>query len=681
MAAAVKKETKGRENLIKAPDREEKPVLSLITKEKMDYYNKMYDHSDEFLGNELLTWPNRISSPRGNMVLSQMPQALMILNPDTPDVFTGYEHEVGKHSHSYYRSDRNWKVIHKISKFKNLPNLRYYLVVVDGNGFYDIILREHAQHLTESYGYLINNDVIDSKGSNGKIHQNEVISRSSAFDDTMNYRYGKNALVCPMSCVQVTEDAIWMSKQFAEQLKYPTIASVEVPYNTNELFVNLYGDENVYKTFPDVGEFTKLSVLVAKRRVSNKSIVYSLRDSTLRNVHSMDDDVYYSDGQLIDIEIFCNKKPDELNRNAVNAQLMYYYDEQQSYYRQIKSILGKIITKHPGRVSDRLLHVYHRVEELISGKPIVNGNTKFENMTVVFTVLNINTPMEGNKVTGRFGEKGVIGKLSDASDMLKNQYGETVDMIVNPQSAISRLNTGQWNEIELTFLAHNICRDLKEHRIPFHIGMPKILEFLNDVNPEQAKNMSEYFMSLAPDAQRMIYLDIITNGLKIHQPPFWDNVGFTELRWLYKKYRYPKYRCTLSGEPVIRRLVFGIKYVMLLKQTPKSKYSVRNLGMQGSLGHPSKSIKYKKHGLPFSDTPIRLGEMEQFNLSMMNRPDLIAKFLAIHANSQAAKEQFISHIVATDNPFDIRFEPTESKSVNRQILCSYLKAGGATLVD
>jgi DNA-directed RNA polymerase beta subunit len=677
----VKKESKGRENLVKATDVVSKSVTSLVTKEKMDYYNKLYNNSDEFMGNELLTLANRISSPRVNLFIQQMPQALMLMEPDVPEVYTGYEHEVGKHSQSYYRSDRNWKVIHKISKFKNHPDLKYYLVLLDAAGYYDIVLREHAQVLTESYGYVNNNGVMDSKKVGDVVFQNEVISKSSAFDDAMNYRYGKNARVAAISCPYVTEDAMWVSKQFLEQLKYPTIYNIEVPYNTNELYVNAYGDENIYKTFPDIGEFTKLSILCAKRRISNKSIVYSLRDSTLRNVHSMDDDVYYADGQLIDIDIFCNKKPDEIQRTAVSAQLMYYYDEQQAFYKQIKSVLGKIITKHPGRVSDRLLHIYHRVEDLISGKPIVNGNTKFENMTVVFTVLNINTPMEGSKLTGRFGEKGVIGTIKDARDMPKNQYGETIDIVVNPQSSIARLNLGQWSEMELTFLAHNVCRDLKLHQIPVHIGMPKVLEFLQDVNPVQAKQMGEYFMTLNPDTQRVLYHDIINGGLKIRQPPYWGNVGFEEFRRLYKKYRYPKYRCTLSGEPIIKRLIFGTKYIMLLKQTPKSKFSARGLGMQGSLGHPSKSIRYKKHREPHSSTPIRLGEQEISNMSMMNNSELVAKFLQIYASSQSTREQFVTDILTTSNPFDIRFDPVESNNINRRILNALLKASGTRLSD
>jgi DNA-directed RNA polymerase beta subunit len=553
-------------------------------------------------------------------------------------------------------------------------------VVLDDAGFYDIIHRQHGQQLTESYGYIVNNTNIDNKRENSHIQQNEVLYTSSAFDEAMNYRYGKNAKVVHISCPQVTEDAIWINRKFADSLKYPMIHTVEVPYNTNELLINQYGDETVYKPFPDIGEETRLQVLCAKRRISNKSIVYSLRDSSLRNIHSMDDDVYYCDGMVMNIDIFCNKKVDEIQRNPVNAQIMYYYDEQQAFYKELRSILGKIINRHPTQVSDRLLHTYHRVEDLTSSKPIVNGNSKFENMILVFTLLSIENPFEGYKITGRFGEKGVIGSIKENEEMPRNQHGEYADIVLNPASPFGRLNLGQWTEEELTCLADNVVRDLKNHMIPMHLGMPKIIEFLYDVNPTQGKAMAEYQISLSPQDQLILYKDIMDNGLKIHQPPFWGNAGFEEFRKLYAKYRYARYRCTINGEPIIRRLIMGTKYVILLKQTPKSKYSARSLGMQGSLGHPSKSIKYKKHGLPYSDTPCRLGEQELLALSMMNDPDLIAKFLQIYANNQLIREKFISHIITTDNVLSIRFNPVITKSINSKTLNAYLKAGGSKII-
>lgn len=680
-ASSTPKETKTRDNIAKAGNIEAKSIKTLVTKEKLELYNKRFDHSDRFLSNSLLTHANKISSPRENMFNQQLPQFLMLLNPDVPEIFTGYEHEVGKYSKSYYQTDRAWKVVEKISKFKNHPDLKYYLVLVDNSGYYDVVDRELTQRLTESYGYFNNNENIDSKQKGSSIASNEILYKSTSFDEHMNYRYGKNVRMAFISIPQVTEDAVVISKSLQKSMTYCSVSSIETSKNTNEIFLNIYGNDKVYKTFPDINEPIQKQVICAKRRMNNKSMLYNLKDHNLRNIHIDEDDVYFAKGIVIDIEIFSNKKIDEIERTPANAQLLYYYEEQQDYYKRIKSILGKIITNNPGKVSDRLLHIYHRAEDLTSNKAIINNNTKFENINIIFTVSSINKIGKGYKLTGRYGEKGVVGSVWDDEKMPVNQYGERCHMISSPQGVFGRLNLGQWDETELTFLAHNVVRDLRLNNIPAPIGFPKIIEFLNDIYPPQASAMGQYVMSCKPAEQEALYADILTNGLKICQPPFWDNVSF-ETKWkLFDKYKYPRYKCKINGKPVINRIMFGTKYVMLMKQTPPSKYSARSLGMLSALGHPSKSIRFKKRNLLHSDTPIRIGEMELMILCTMNDANAVAQFLSIYANSQYNRESFIKTILTTDNPLCIRNVETKMDSINRKMINAYFRAGGCELVN
>jgi hypothetical protein len=670
-----------KESALDKQNAKNRTVKSLISREKLDAYNKRFDHSDEFLSGSLLTLASMISSPRENMFLQQLPQCNMMLDPEVPDVYTGYERAIGAYTMAKYTSDRQWQVIHKITRYKNHPELFYYLIVMDQNGTFDIIKRTFGEQLTESYGYMNNNALIDSKQPDGMIFPGETLYKCSAFDDAMNYRYGKNANVVFLGCTQVTEDAIWMNEEFAKKLQYPMIHTINLTLNINEILLNLYGHDTVYKTFPDILEDTRLKVLCAKRRISNKSIIYNLKDTNLRNIHFHEDDAYYVDGKVVGIDVFCNRNPEDIAKNPVNAQLLYYYNEQQEFYQDVRKKLHKIISKNPGRVSDELLHVYHRAEDLTSGKTVVNGTSKFENISVIFTVLSVHHAKTGYKITGRFGEKGVIGLISPQEDMPLSEYGVYTDMVLSPQGVFGRLNTGQWSETNLTFLSDNIVRELRTNNIPYVLGIPIIFAYLHEVNPKQAQDTSQFYASCDEAYKEAFYTDMITNGIKIHQPPFWDNCRFDELRRLYAKYPYRRYRFTYKGQPIIRRLTMGRKYIMLLKQTPESKYSVRSLGMQSALGHPSKSIKFKKYGLPNSDTPIRLGEMECINLLMMNDPDSIAIFLSAYANSQKNREALVAQTIQAENPFIINFHPVETLSINRKMLNAFFKVGGVGLID
>lgn len=652
---------------------------NIVTQQKMNYYNKKYYMSDHFLGNSLLTIANKLNSPRENMFNSHLSQFLVLLNPETPKVFTGYEKEIGKYSKSYYKTDKPMVVVDKISKFQHVPDLQYVLIVKDSSGFYDVIHRKPSQQLTETYGYVNVNINIDSKKPESGIMPGELLYHSTSFDELMNYRYGINGNTIYMSIPEVTEDSIVISESFANKLQYCSIETVEVSINTNDILLNIYGDDEKYKVFPEVGESIVNNILAARRRIQFSSIIHDLKNDNLKHILFDDDDVFYCTGNIIDLDIYCNKKLEEIEKTDSNSQILYYITQQREYYKKIKTKLEKIIKHNPGNVSENIIHLYHRAEDLLGNKQVINNNTKFENIFAVFTILKIKTAKKGHKLTGRYGNKGVIGAVWKDEDMPINEYGEKTDIILSPQGVFSRLNIGQWYEQELNFLADNVIRDIKNINNPQE-QISKIIEFISDINVDEGMSLSKYIASLNPMQLAMFVQDIFTNGLFIHQPPFWKNVNFDHMKKLYKKYKYPNYKMSIKGKPIRKSLIMGKTYILLLKQTPESKYSARSLGMISSLGHPSKSIKFKKKNIPISNTPIRVGEMEVMNLNMANDSELVAKFLAMYANSKVNRENLVKTILISD-PYNVADIPYIPDNINRKILNSYLKSIGWELTE
>jgi DNA-directed RNA polymerase subunit beta len=64
--------------------------------------------------------------------------------------------------------------------------------------------------------------------------------------------------------------------------------------------------------------------------------------------------------------------------------------------------------------------------------------------------------MEGDKMAGRHGNKGVIARILPMEDMPFLPDGSPVDIILNPLSVPSRMNIGQIMEAHLGFAAHHI---------------------------------------------------------------------------------------------------------------------------------------------------------------------------------------------------------------------------------
>ena len=71
-----------------------------------------------------------------------------------------------------------------------------------------------------------------------------------------------------------------VSSYHVQQQKKLTSYKVEktmFSINTNDVLLNLYGDDVEYKSFPKVGEYIDSRVLVASRRRDKRSIMYDFQ--------------------------------------------------------------------------------------------------------------------------------------------------------------------------------------------------------------------------------------------------------------------------------------------------------------------------------------------------------------------------------------------------------------------
>ena len=89
----------------------------------------------------------------------------------------------------------------------------------------------------------------------------------------------------------------------------------------------------------------------------------------------------------------------------------------------------------------------------------------------------------------------------------------------------------------------------------------------------------------------------------------------------------------------MRRVLCAKMFYVRLKQDPLEKYSTRSRGPVNPLHQlPSKSNDKKKFLAPFSNVPVRFGEMEiEILLGMVNHPACIADFMMENSTSYEAK--------------------------------------------
>ena len=167
---------------------------------------------------------NTNSGSRKIMQGIQMEQSVQIMNPEAPIISTGYENQFGYLSSNVIKADKEYKVIAKIDKYSFLPNYHYWLILSADNGkYFTVIERIPYFHITEFFGYLFNNDFLDSLSINNIIPVNTVMKKPISYDEYGNRSEGLNLTTMYIACEDVKEDPIVVSESAAKKFACPLI--------------------------------------------------------------------------------------------------------------------------------------------------------------------------------------------------------------------------------------------------------------------------------------------------------------------------------------------------------------------------------------------------------------------------------------------------------------------------
>ena len=125
--------------------------------------------------------------------------------------------------------------------------------------------------------------------------------------------------------------------------------------------------------------------------------------------------------------------------------------------RLLKAIFGEK-TKE---VKNTSLKVKHGEEGVVVGIEILSRKNKDEldagvNMMVKVYIAQKRILQVGDKLAGRYGNKGVISRVLPECDMPYMANGQTVDIVLNPMGIPSRMNLGQLLEMHLGLAAKHL---------------------------------------------------------------------------------------------------------------------------------------------------------------------------------------------------------------------------------
>lgn len=360
-----------------------------------EYGDQMY----KLFGPSLLGYPMDADSSRGYMFTSSLKQTLTLLNPDVPRIQTSYENVFGRYNKAYRKMEGTWTIEDKIDKFGN--GLIYILVMYNKfTDTYDMIEKVVAENLTERFGYLYNNEKMDSLNVEDTI-KDEIIYRSTSYDEHMNYRYGKNAKVYYSTSNDTLEDAIVVRRSWANKVISSEVDSVEVMINDNDILLNIQGTDEEYKPIPDIGELVKNSTLCAIRRINKNHLLYDFQAQNMKETTSTDTEYSVTKNSVIyDINIYYNKD-EPFPDNVFYKQLKFYYECGCEYADKVYDWATRI--KESGsKYTDNVSYLRSRYKNFNNPEyKWDNKGREFSNMLVEFKV-KANVELEpGSKPTGR----------------------------------------------------------------------------------------------------------------------------------------------------------------------------------------------------------------------------------------------------------------------------------------
>ena len=651
------------------------------------------DHKEEILGKGLCQpFVDCNSGSRKLMFSIHIEQSLPLINPEIPVVMTGYEQGFSDRSSSIVKADADYEVVAKISKFKDNPQHHYYLILRNiMNNHLKVIERKEYTYSTETYGYAYDNTVLDNLEVSFEVPKNEMLRRSTAYDESMNPANVVNLLSTYVATDVTMEDSIWISESAQKKLSSRLYKKITVNINDNDILLNLMGDVENYKSFPMIGEEIQGGILCAVRRENGPDSLFTQQVDMLRTILMSDDKYTPGDGTVIDIDIHCNN-PEMLKQKYSNSQVLYYYNDYIRFIREFVDTVTKLMNQYgitTKELDPKLGKMYYVFDQELNGAQF--RSQKVYNGTIIeFIVKEINVPSIGDKLANRYGGKGVIAKILPDDQMpyltLTNEH---VEVLINSSTCVNRENIGQWHELSLTHVGKCITDMIKLGYFDTDEAFQEIIKFLSFCSPKEAEDMAESLNALTSEDKDVFLQSILDFGnIVMSIEPMTESMSLDMLSELYDAFPYVTQRTMMvpiegsNGQlrfiPARRPGVIGHLAMYRLQQYAQEKHSVTSLSSTNLRNENSRNKANKYYKATHQATPINFGDMEMGDLGHLGFENVIT-LLMIHSVSPHARRLVEKMFV--DDPYlvDIKLDE-DSSNRSAEILNTYLKAIGYKLV-
>ena len=255
----------------------------------------------------------------------------------------------------------------------------------------------------------------------------------------------------------------------------------------------------------------------------------------------------------------------------------------------------------------------------------------------------------GDKMAGRHGNKGVISVIMPVEDMPFDEFGKTVDIVLNPLGVPSRMNVGQILETHMGMAAKGLGERIEEMMLQERAkSVKEIRAFLDQIYNDGNCYRSEDLNSFSDDE----ILELAKNlkaGVPLATPVF-DGAEESEIKRLLELSGLDRSGQTWlydgrTGDKFDRPVTVGYMYMLKLNHLVDDKMHARSTGSYSLVTQQPLGGKAQFGGQ-------RFGEMEVWALEAYGAAYTLQEMLTVKSDDVNGRTKMYKNIVDGDHSME-----------------------------
>ena len=379
----------------------------------------------EFLSSAgMVIKPADLSSSRAQMLGSHLGQMLVLNEPEVRRLLTGNEREFGRSTFKI-KMPVDAEIIRIIPKYRSglgqgsIQNNPLDIVIYEDIETKELgivsIPRYSIKH--QHFGFRYKDTAARAKLTRGAhIAAGTVLADSPNIDENNDYRFGINVETAFMTVPGIIEDGIVISRSLQRKMSSKGYETRSVSWGAKKYPLNLYGDYDNYKPFPDIGDpIHPHGLLFALRDYNDLLAAVEMTPKALQEPDYHYDELVYAtgaNGRVVDVQVYRDHRL--INRSptptGMEVQAARYHDAQMLFYQQLLEVYNE--QKRQRGTAPRLTPEFSRLlVEALSMRPnsarnkvtMLHRLEPLDEWRVEITYEYDVIPDEGSKITDLFG--------------------------------------------------------------------------------------------------------------------------------------------------------------------------------------------------------------------------------------------------------------------------------------